>query len=201
MKKNLKRIVWIAGGTLLAAFAAFLYIVPPLTLLPQEAFTGPMHAAGPALEGISDPALKLIAERGKYLVQTHGCSDCHTPQGEKGPKYDQYLAGGIMLASRAEGTIISANLTSDKETGLGNADLETMKRALRSGVHHTDRPINHRAMPWPGFSQWSEEDLHAVAVYLHYLAAVRKNIPVPTKGVKVAVPFNAEAFMPGDFGE
>ena len=202
MNKTLKRALWIVGTLIVVAFITFLYMIPPFTMIPQERFIEPLHAAGPSLDSITNPALKLIAQRGSYLVHTHGCNDCHTPQGEKGPKWDQFLAGGILLASKADGGYVSANLTADKETGLGNIDPETVKRALRSGIHHTGRPINYRAMPWGGFSQWSEEDLHVVVVYLRQLKGVSKKIPAPSaKLVPVDAPISAEIYSPGDYHE
>lgn len=202
MNKSLKRILWIVGALIVVAFIAFLYIIPPLTMIPPGRFIEPLHAAGPSLDSVTDPALKLIAQRGSYLVHTHGCSDCHTPQGEKGPKWDQFLAGGALLASKIDGGYVAANLTADEETGLGNVDLETVKRALRSGFHHTGRQTSYRAMPWGRYSQWSEEDLHAVAVYLKQLKGVSKRIPAPSaKLVPADAPISAEIYSPGDYHE
>ena len=34
-------------------------------------------------------------------------------------------------------------------------------------------------MPWANFSNWTEEDRHAVVVYLRHLKPVRHQIPEP----------------------
>ena len=45
-------------------FLAFLYFIPPFTLLKPEEFSGPAGKAGPDLSKISDPGERLMAERG-----------------------------------------------------------------------------------------------------------------------------------------
>jgi len=45
-------------------------------------------------------------------------------------------------------------------------------------------------MPWAQFSNWSDEDLHAVVVYLRHIRPIRHGIPPPTAGV-------ADAVVPG----
>jgi mono/diheme cytochrome c family protein len=202
MNKTLKRILWILGALAFVAFIAFLYLIPPFTMVPQETFIAPARASGPSTDTLADPAMKLLADRGRYLVHVHGCSDCHTPQGDQGPKLNEFLAGGNVLGSKADGASVSANLTSDKETGLGNVEIEIIKRAIRSGIHHTGRSINYRAMPWGGFSQLSEEDLHAVAVYLKMVKGVTKRIPAPSsKLVPADAPISAEFFLSADTEE
>ena len=62
-----------------------------------------------------------------------------------------------------------------------------MKRVLRSGVYPDGRPISHTAMPWAQFSNWSDEDLHAVVVYLRHIKPVRHEIPPPAPGVAGAI--------------
>jgi hypothetical protein len=86
--------------------------------------------------------------------------------------------------------VVSRNLTPDKETGLGARTDDDVKRVLRSGVYPDGRPIPHNAMPWAQFSNWSDEDLHAVVVYLRHVKPIRHEIPPPGPGV-------ADALVPG----
>jgi hypothetical protein len=101
-----------------------------------------------------------------------------------------YLAGGRRFTTNAHGAVVSRNLTPDKETGLGSRTDDEVKRVLRSGVYPDGRPIPHNAMPWAQFSNWSDEDLHAVVVYLRHIRPVRHEIPQPAPGV-------ADAIVPG----
>ncbi|MEX2089150.1 MAG: c-type cytochrome [Bacteroidota bacterium] len=201
MNKILKRILIGLGTLVIVAFLAFLYFIPPFTLVPQEEFIRPTLEAGPPLDHITDPAKRAIAERGKYIVTALGCSDCHTPHGEQGPDLSRYMSGGILLAAAGEGTFISRNLTPDEETGIGKRTDEEVKRVLRSGVFHTGRKVNHRAMPWGSFSNMSDEDLYAIILYLRQLHPVRNQIPDPSPEVTVQTMEKVEVFLPGDFGK
>jgi hypothetical protein len=96
MKRFLK---WFALSALvlgIVAFLAFLYFIPPFTLMKPEEFSGPAGKAGPELSKIADPAERQIAERGHYLVTVSACADCHATPGSQGPRLDDmYLAGGF----------------------------------------------------------------------------------------------------------
>ena len=119
MKKILKWTLLVAGTLMVIGFFAFLYLIPPFTLAPPEAFIEPERQAPPAVESISDRAERAIAERGRYIILTVGCSGCHTTGGDKGPKFDtEYLAGGRKFAVPKYGTVVSRNLTPDPKTGL-----------------------------------------------------------------------------------
>ena len=198
--KIIKRILLILGIIAVVGFLAFLYLIPPFTLVPPEEFINPTLAAGPSLDAIADPATRLLAERGKYIVTIQGCTDCHTPQGDAGPDFDRYLAGGNMLGSKEGGTIITRNLTPDEETGLRIKSDEQVKRLLRGGVFPDGRIANHRAMPWPNLSRWTEEDRHAVITYLRNLKPVRHKIPDPVPTLAVDAPDSVAVFVAGDYG-
>lgn len=43
-------------------------------------------------------------------------------------------------------------------------------------------------MPWPVFSGWTEEDRHAVVVYLRHLIPIAHEIPEPVRGHAISVP-------------
>jgi hypothetical protein len=102
MKKFLK---WFGLSVLVLAvlgFLAFLYFIPPFSFMKPEEFSGPSGKAGPDLAKISDPAERLMAERGHYLVTLGSCSDCHSTPGPQGPRMDDmYLAGGLKTTRKA----------------------------------------------------------------------------------------------------
>ena len=178
MKRFLK---WAAVAVLLllvAGFCAFLYFIPPFFIRPPETFSKAQNDAAPPVAGIADPAQRAIAERGRYLVVTAGCIGCHQVPGPQGPLFDQYLAGGIKFQSR-DGTYVSRNLTPDGETGLARRTDEEVKRVIRSGVFPDGHVAQYRLMPWGGYSNWTDEDLHAVVVYLRHLPAVRHRVQEP----------------------
>jgi hypothetical protein len=181
---KLKKILtWAAVVVLVVAvvgFLAFLYLIPPFTLQPPEAFIEPERNAAPALDSIADPKTRAIAERGKYIVMTTGCVGCHVAPGDAGPIWEQYLAGGAKATFKGHGTFISANLTPDPATGLARRSDDDVKRVLRSGISADQgRQLWYRDMPWAWFSNWTEEDRQAVVVYLRHIKAIRHRIPQP----------------------
>jgi mono/diheme cytochrome c family protein len=179
MRRLLK---WTAIAVLLLAaggFIAFLYLMPPFFITPPEAFSQAMRDAAPPVDGIPDAAARAIAERGRYIVMTTGCIGCHATNGSRGPDYSKYLAGGALKITSPKGTFVSRNLTPDPETGLARRTDEEVARVLRSGVFPDGHVVPHTAMPWANFSNWTEEDRHAVVTYLRHLPAVRHAIPDP----------------------
>jgi hypothetical protein len=162
-----------------AGFLAFLYFIPPLLITPAEQFAQTVGAAPPPVASITDPAERTMAERGRYIVMTTGCIGCHATNGSRGPDYSKYLAGGGLKFTSDRGTFVSRNLTPDPETGLARRTDEEVKRVLRSGLFPDGHVVPYTMMPWASFSNWTEEDRHAVVVYLRHLPAVRHRIPDP----------------------
>jgi len=191
MKKILKWVVSVILVLAVCGFVAFLYLIPPLTSVAPDEFIKQMASSAPAVDGIADPAERLIAERGRYLVLAADCAGCHTTQGPQGPRSEMFLAGGLTFATNTHGTPVSRNLTPDRETGLGGRSDQEIQIVLRSGLFHTGRSISPRAMPWPGFSSWTDEDLHAVITYLRHIKPVRHAIPDPGPGRADAIVPNA----------
>jgi hypothetical protein len=179
-------VVVLAAG----ALVAFLYLVPPLMSMDPQEFVNLEATMAPAVDGIADPAVRALAERGRYVLLTTDCTGCHVTPGPQGPLPDMYLAGGRSFTTNAHGVVVSRNLTPDKETGLGTRTDDDVKRVLRSGVYPDGRPIPHNAMPWAQFSNWSDEDLHAVVVYLRHVKPIRHEIPPRAPGV-------ADELVPG----
>jgi hypothetical protein len=170
------------------AFSAFLYFIPPFFTTPPEAFSKDMASAPPTVSDITDPAERAIAERGRYIVMTTGCTGCHATNGPQGPDLTKYLAGGSLKVVTPHGTFVSRNLTPDKETGLARRSDDEVKRVLRSGVFPDGHVPPSTAMPWGAFSNWTEEDRHAVLVYLRHLKPVRHKIPDPKPDGTLTVP-------------
>jgi hypothetical protein len=181
MKRFLK---WFAITALVLgviAFLAFLYFIPPFMLMKPAEFSGPAGKAGPDLSKIADPAERVIAERGHYLVTIGSCADCHSTPGPNGPDIEHmYLAGGMKTQRKGLGTHISINLTPDKDTGVSNWSDEDLKRVWRNGLAPDGRQIPGHLMPWPAYSHWTDEDLHAVIVYLRHVPAIVHAIPKPS---------------------
>ncbi len=150
-------------------------------------------------------------ERGRYLVTAMACNDCHTPlkMGASGPEPDmsrmlsghpQGLAmppaptlppGPWLVAVAATNTAwagpwgvsFPANLTPDKETGLGAWTEQEFTTALRSGRHRgRGRPILP-PMPWQAFGTLTEADTSAIWAYLRTIPPIVNRVPEPVPPV------------------
>ncbi|MBL8521042.1 MAG: diheme cytochrome c-553 [Betaproteobacteria bacterium] len=159
-------------------------------------------ASGTAL---ADPAAQAAQiKRGKYLVDTGGCHDCHTPlkMGKQGPEPDmgRALSGHpatlklppppkldqhwVMAANATNtayagpwGVSYAINITSDKDTGIGNWKAEDFVKALKTGKHlGVGRPILP-PMPWQAYSGIEEADLKAMFAYLKSTPPIKNRAP------------------------
>lgn len=113
-----------------------------------------------ALQIGTPKAMSQQAKRGKYLVQTSGCNDCHTPgYAFSGGKIDEknWLIGDTLGWRGPWGTTYAANL---RLVAQSMTDLQFMARA-RSEL----RP----PMPWFNLRAMSDGDLKAIYAYLRYL--------------------------------
>ena len=185
MRRIVKRSLVAVAVLAAVAFVAFLYLIPPFFIAPPSTFSDPIRTSGPALDDITDPAEKAIAERGRYLVRAIGCLGCHGTPTAQGPDLVAYLAGGMRVTNE-HGTFVSRNLTPDKETGLGRRTDEQVLRVLRSGVFADGHSVPHASMPWANFSHLTEEDCHAIVVFLRHLKPVRHATPEPSAPLPTA---------------
>jgi hypothetical protein len=201
MKRVLKWTALVLGAISAVAFCAFLYYIPPFFVIAPEEFGKQMAEAPPLVTAIADPAERAIAARGRYLVMTAGCIGCHAVNGSQGPDLTKYLGGGALKIKTAHGTYVSRNLTPDKETGLARRTDDEVKRVLRSGVFKDGHWVPFTTMPWGSFSNWSEEDLHAVVVYLRHVPPIRHATPEPIPGNGIEIPGAIEQDYAGkDYG-
>lgn len=82
------------------------------------------------------------------------------------------------------GTSYTANLTPDKQTGLGGWTAEQFIKTMRTGKHlGVGRPILP-PMPWYSLAGLSDADLKAIFAYLRSLKPIKNQVPspVPPKG-------------------
>lgn len=119
-------------------------------------------------------------ERGKYLVTVISCSDCHTPGTFLGkPDMTRYLGGSdVGFEVPGLGVFYGANLTPDKETGLGSWTKEQIATAIRTGKTPDGR-ILAPSMPWESFKHLTDSDALAIAAYLKTLPPIQNKVPGP----------------------
>jgi hypothetical protein len=188
-----KRLWILWGGALLAASAL---------LFTAGCTTGPATAS-------PSPS----TERGRYLVATLGCGDCHSPKvmGAQGPAENpaKLLSGhpegtpltpapapsGTWIASASLdqtawsgpwGISFATNLTPDENTGIGSWSEDTFVKSLKTGRHMgVARPILP-PMPWPAYRNLTDDDLRSIYAYLRTIPAVHNRVPEPVPPVASA---------------
>jgi hypothetical protein len=148
--------------------------------------------------------------RGAYIVSTSGCNDCHTPwvfnkdigmpmpdmtrmlsghpvggpetQAKLDPKTDlAFISADFTAFKLPFGTVYSANLTPDQETGMGTWTEDMFIKAMRTGMHlgaASGRPILP-PMPWQEFRNFTDEDLKAIFAFLKTIPAIHNPVPDP----------------------
>lgn len=136
-------------------------------------------------------------ERGRYLVQIAGCTDCHTPGHFLGkPDAARFLGGSdVGFEIPGVGIVYGPNLTPDK-SGLGNWSAEEIVAAIRTGATPDGRGLVP-VMPWPNLAALSDEDAFAIAAYLQSLDPVANEVPGPVPPGEPAPSFVMRIVPPG----
>lgn len=142
-------------------------------------------------------------DRGRYLVRTMGCAECHSPRGPDGvalpgrdltghpadaplPVWDPSLLGRHNLATVAPtgtafagpfGVSVAPNLTPDAETGIGGLTADALVDSWRSGRHWREPRAVLPPMPMASYRLLDESDVRAIHAYLHSLRPVRNPTP------------------------
>lgn len=141
--------------------------------------------AGPLPPQVEVPAYPSEAvARGRYLVDLLGCGSCHTDGALVGePDPTRLLAGsGVGIATsdpmrvRNPAVVYPANLTPDRETGIGGWSLGQIVTMLQSGVDsHGAQALP--VMPFPTYARLQADDAEAIAMYLKSLPPVYHRVP------------------------
>jgi mono/diheme cytochrome c family protein len=173
-----------------------------------------------ALVGCQPPPVKGPdpVQRGEYLVKITACGDCHTPfkMGPRGPEPDlsrllsghpeslvmpppptlpegpwMWIGAGTNTAFAGPwGISYAINLTPDQNTGIGIWTEEQFVLAIKTGKHWgASRPILP-PMPWPAYSNLTDDDLKAMFAYLRSIPPITNHAPdsVPAGQVVPAAP-------------
>jgi mono/diheme cytochrome c family protein len=147
------------------------------------------------------------AKRGEYLVTGTGCGDCHTPMkmGPSGPEPDltRALSGhpqalvmppapalpkgpwmGTFSATFTAwagpwGVSFTANLTPDRDTGLGAWDARTFIDTIRSGRVMAKGRELLPPMPFPAMQKMTDADLASIFAYLRTVPTIVNKVPEP----------------------
>ena len=132
----------------------------------------PLEASPPPAPSPSD---KMA--RGKWLLKTCSCNDCHDSVTDKMEKIPgKALAGGFKMPLPGDkGYVIAPNITSDKATGIGAYSDEDIRRALEEGKGKNGK--NLYVMPWSYYKGLTKEDKEALITALKDVPPVANVVP------------------------
>ena len=142
----------------------------------------PTLALGALLTTLAGPSLaqkQTPLERGKYLMDSIvACGNCHLQRGPQGePLFDKGLSGG-MVFDEPPFKAYAANITPDRETGIGAWTDAEIGRAIREGVSRDGRVMGP-PMPFGLYRGMSDADLAAIIAYLRTAGTSEYRIPLP----------------------
>src|SRR5271156_4059067 len=175
------RILASVAAILLVALAVGLWIIRgpgPLAFADGPKVTLADYRSGSPAGVPAALANADVVKRGEYLANAADCLVCHTTQ--DGKPY----AGGLGF-KLPFGTLYSTNITSDKETGIGNYSDQDFLNAVHRGVR-SDGARLYPAMPFTSYTYVSDSDALAIKAYLFSLPPVRAAAPANT----LLFPFN-----------
>ena len=122
---------------------------------------------------------------GRYQAVLGDCEGCHTAPGGKP------FAGGTVLVTPF-GKMAAANITPDRDTGIGSWSEADFRRALREGVAPSGERL-YPAMPYPAYARMNDADIAALWAYLRAVTPVHRAV----KTNLLPFPFNIRALMLG----
>jgi hypothetical protein len=115
---------------------------------------------------------------GRYLIDNIGCYHCHSkkitgldylePEKSKG-----YMQGGMKFKDKEGHKIYGANLTPDKNTGIGKYSKEKFRRAIKTGINASGDSLH---MPMPRFKHLTQKQCDEIFAYLQTLEPAQHKI-------------------------
>jgi mono/diheme cytochrome c family protein len=132
----------------------------------------PLEVSPPPAPSPSDKAA-----RGKWLLRTCSCNDCHDSVNDKMQKIEgKALAGGMKFPlPNNKGYAIASNITSDSATGIGSYSEADLRRVIEEGKGKDGRSLY--VMPWSYYKGMTSEDKDALIAALRQAPAVPNAVP------------------------
>lgn len=135
-------------------------------------------------------------DKGRYLAILGDCAACHTEPGGKP------FAGGVTLKTPF-GDLVGANITPDRETGIGRMTLDEFQKVMSEGEGPGGFHL-YGAMPFTAYTKVTKEDNAAIYAYLNSLEPVKNKVetnllPFPFNIRLSLIGWNMLNFTKGEF--
>lgn len=162
------------------AMVAYLRSVAPVKNETEKfSYKMPLPPAyGPPVGKVADVDRGDKVAYGAYLAGPVGhCMECHTPMSKQPGRrdFENMMGAGGFVFEGPWGESVAANLTPDKETGLGNWTDAQIKKAITEG----ERPDGTKLrppMPYNHYKKVKTEDLDAIVAYLRSLKPIKHEV-------------------------
>ncbi|SOE87313.1 Cytochrome c, mono- and diheme variants [Burkholderia sp. YR290] len=126
-----------------------------------------------------------VIARGAYLARAGDCIACHTiPAGK--------LFGGGRAMATPFGTLYSPNISSDKETGIGEWTADEFYRMLHEGKSR-EGSVLYPAMPYASYTKVTRADSDAIYAYLQSTPPIHQ----PNRPHEMRFPYNQRKLLLG----
>jgi len=119
---------------------------------------------------------------GKYLFNAASCSECHSKQDKGKPIEGMELAGGFEFPMVTGGIARSANITQDRETGIGTWSEGDFVKRFKSYTDSTYVGVKvkkgdfNTVMPWTMYGGMTTQDLKAIYAYLKTVKPIKNEV-------------------------
>lgn len=128
---------------------------------------------------------------GAYLTNAAACIECHT-QVEKGQIIPEMAFSGGRVFKMPNGQVVSANITPDKNTGIGSWTAESFVARFKAYTNPATTPVLgagdvNTIMPWTMFAGMDTSDLRSIYAYLKTVKPISNKVE---HFVKMAVKSN-----------
>ncbi len=131
-------------------------------------------------EEIKAPPIEDKVAYGKYMATGKvDCFSCHSPSFEttnimEPEKTPGFFSGGNPMPNLKGVVIPTANLSMDKETGIGNWTEEQFIKAVRFAQRPDGRALRY---PMEPFAEMTEEEAAAIWAYLQTIPVIKNEVP------------------------
>ena len=161
------------------AFAIATYLLSRVAVpgqAPRSRYKVPTPTGyGPPVGHVSAPPREATAAYGAYLGSMGHCMLCHTPLGADGQRdYLHRMGAGGLVMEGVFGRAVSANITSDRASGIGGWSDADIARALTG-----ERPDGRRLaspMPTAYLARLTQDDRAALVAWLRTLPPIANKV-------------------------
>lgn len=123
-----------------------------------------------------------ILAYGAYMTNASGCIECHTKVDKGQIIHDLAFSGGRDFIFPDGSVVMSANITPDKETGIGSWTEEMFIQRFKAYADSTYTPPSvamgefNSMMPWTMYAHMEEDDLAAIYTYLRSVKPISNSV-------------------------